>query len=175
MSGLVERATRGLASRTSRRSFFGRIGRTVVAMAGGSFVLTSLDPDRAQAFHLCGHIFTTGSCPHPYFPRSRIDRFGYPVHPVHGFPVDDRGDVYRSRSQRRRRICEEVVAQRFPFTKPTVLQGTWARCCRGRIRRIVDCCSHSSTRINGDASLTGYCHGGRKVFCITYLETGISC
>lgn len=175
MPGLIERASRGLAQRTSRRSFLGRVGKTLVAMAGGSFVVAALDPTRAEAYHLCAHIFTTGSCPHPYFPETRIDRFGYPVHPVHGFPVDDRGDAYVSRTQTRRKICDEVVPERFPFTKPTVLEGTWARCCKGRIRRVVDCCSRSATRINGDASLIGYCHGGRKVFCITYLETEIPC
>lgn len=173
--GAVERMGRGLARTTSRRSFLGRIGGTLVAMAGGSFVVAALDPERAEAYHICGHIFTTGSCPHPYFPNTRIDRYGFPVHPVHGYPVDDEGRIYSSRSQTRRKICDDHVAEQYPYTKPVVLEGTWDRCCGGRIRRVVDCCSRSRTRINGDASLVGYCHGGRRVFCITYIETEIRC
>ena len=171
----MERLGRGLARKTSRRSFLGRIGGTLVAMAGGSFVVAALDPERAEAYHICGHIFTTGSCPHPFFPNTRIDRYGFPVHPTHGYPVDDEGRIYTSRSQTRRKICEGHVAEQYPFTKPVVLEGTWDRCCGGRIRRVVDCCSRSRTRINGDASLVGYCHGGRRVFCITYIETEIRC
>lgn len=174
-SGAAERLATGLARRTSRRSFLGRIGKTLVAIAGGSFVAAALEPERAEAFHLCAHIFTTGSCPHPYFPYTRIDRFGYPVHPVHGYPVDDEGNVYARRSQTRRKICDEVVPEKFPFTRPVVLQGTWSRCCGGRVRRVVDCCSFSRTRINGDASLIGYCSGGRRVFCITYQDTEVLC
>lgn len=173
--GAAERLGRGLARRTSRRSFLGRMGKTLVAMAGGSYVVAALDPERAEAYHICGHIFTTGSCPHPFFPNTRIDRYGFPVHPVHGYPVDDEGRIFTSRGQRRRRICDDIVAERYPFTRPVVLEGTWDRCCGGRIRRIVDCCSRSRTRINGDASLIGYCHGGRRVFCITYRETEIRC
>jgi hypothetical protein len=30
-------------------------------------------------------------------------------------------------------------------------------------------------RINGDASLTGYCYKGRKVFCVMYYDSGLSC
>jgi hypothetical protein len=175
LDGAVERAGRRLAQRTTRRSFLGTLGKAVVALAGGSFVAVALDPERVEAYHICGHIFTTGSCPHPYHPHTRIDRYGYPVHPVLGYPVDESGDIYTSRKQKRRKICDVVVAEKYPFTKPTVLQGTWSRCCGGRVRRVVDCCSYSATRINGDASLTGYCHGGRKVFCITYRDTDIKC
>jgi len=171
----VERAGMALARRTSRRSFLGRLGKGVLALAGGSFVSVALQPERAGAFHLCAHIYTTGSCPHPYYPFTRIDKFGYPLHPQYGYPVDDRGRIYLSRSQRRSKTCETRVAQEYPFTRPTVLQGTWARCCNGRVRRLVDCCSYSTRRINGDASLTGYCFSGRRVFCITYRETKIRC
>jgi hypothetical protein len=175
VGALAERLGVGLARRTSRRSFLGRLGKSVVALAGGALVVEALHPERAEAFHICGHIWTTGSCPHPYFPHTRIDRYGYPVHPVEGYPVDDRGVIYTSRSQRRRKICEEIVPERYPFTRPVVLEGTWSRCCGGRIRRVVDCCSRSRTRINGDASLVGYCNRGRRVFCITYIDTEVRC
>jgi hypothetical protein len=175
LTGVVERAGVRMAGRTSRRSFLGRLGRGVVALAGGGMVAAAIEPKRAEAFHICGHIWNTGSCPHPFHPNTRIDRYGYPVHPVHGYPVDDSGRLFRSRDQRRRKICDQVVAERYPYTRPVVLEGTWDRCCGGRIRRVVDCCSPSATRINGDASLRGYCAGGRKVFCITYRDTNIRC
>ncbi len=175
MGGAITRISEGLARRMSRRSFLGRLGSTVVAVAGGSFVAAALAPERAEAFHICGHIWTTGSCPHPYYPYTRIDRFGYPVHPVYGYPVDDDGKLYTSPSQSRRKICDEIVPEKYPFTAPVVLEGTWSRCCGGRIRRVVDCCSRSATRINGDASLIGYCFQGRRVFCITYRDTEVLC
>src|SRR5207247_1611308 len=83
----------GLAKRTSRRSFLGLLGRGAVAVAGGSFVAAALDPQRAEAFHICGHIYTTGSCPHPYYPNTRLDHYGYAVHPEYGYPVDDDGNL----------------------------------------------------------------------------------
>jgi hypothetical protein len=175
LDATIHRASVRLAGTTSRRSFLGRLGAGVVALVGGPFVAVALDPSTAQAHHICGHTYTTGSCPHPYAPLSRIDRAGYPVHPRYGFPVDDLGRIYTSRDQRRRKICEGVVRKRFPKTGNAVLQGGWSRCCHGQIRRIVDCCSYSRTRINGDASLTGYCFGGRRVFCITYRDTNVPC
>jgi hypothetical protein len=175
VTAVLERAERALAGRTGRRSFLGRLGKTIVALVGGPVVASALSPTRAEAYHICGHIFTTGSCPHPFSPQTRIDRFGYPLHPKYGFPVDDQGRIYTSRDQVRRKICETWVTERYPHTRPTVMEGTWSRCCSGRIRRVVDCCSYSRTRINGDASLTGYCFNGRRVFCITYRETKIRC
>jgi hypothetical protein len=170
-----ERASRKLAESTSRRSFLGRLGSGFVALVGGPLVATALSPQRAEAFHICGHIYTTGSCPHPYSPRTRIDLYGYPVHPDHGYPVDNKGDVYRSADQKRDKICAEIVRRRFPQASDAKSGGGWSRCCSGYIRRIVDCCSTSTTRINGDASLVGYCHGGRRVFCIQYVDTETKC
>ncbi len=172
---LADRSAVALAKRTSRRSFLGRVGKGLVALAGGTFVATALDERRAEAFHICGHIFTTGSCPHPFHPQTRIDRYGYPVHPEHGYPVDDNGDVYTSRDQVRRKMCQEVVPERYPQTAGADYGGGWSRCCNGRVRRIADCCSYSTTRINGDASVTGYCYNGTRVFCIGYRDTNVRC
>jgi hypothetical protein len=175
LESAVKRASVGLAERTTRRSFFGRVGRTVVALVGGPFVAVALSPERAEAFHLCGHLYTTGSCPHPYAPKTRVDKYGYPIHPKWGFPVDDKGDIYTSRSQTRRKICEEVVPEKYPFTGTPGYGGGWRRCCNGRMRRIADCCSYSRVRINGDASVTGYCYKGTRVFCIGYRDTNVRC
>lgn len=171
----LESASVGLAERTTRRSFLGRLGSGFVAFVGGPLVAVALSPGRAEAHHICGHTFTTGSCPHPYRPRSRVDRYGRPVHPRYGYPVDDKGNIYRSRSQTRRKMCEEVVPDRYPYTGKPVYGGGWSRCCGGRVRRIADCCSYSRTRINGDASVTGYCYKGRRVFCIGYRDLNVRC
>ena len=164
-----------LARRTSRRSFLGLLGKWMVAVAGGSVVAAALDPRRAEAYHICGHTYTTNSCPHPYKPLSRLDEFGYPLHPVYGYPVDDHGKLYKSKDQPRHQTCAWMVPQKYPFTGKPVLQGAWYRCCDHRIRKLWDCCSFSKTRINGDASLHGYCYGDRRVFCVTYFDTTVKC
>jgi hypothetical protein len=175
LEGALENASIVLAERTSRRSFIGRLGAGIVALAGGQFVAEALRPDRAEAHHICGHTYTTNSCPHPYAPLTRIDRFGFPVHPAYGYPVDDGGTLYVSPDQRRRKICQELVPAKYPSTGNPRYGGGWSRCCHGQLRRIYDCCSYSDKRINGDASVRGYCYGGRKVFCIAYRETNVPC
>ena len=172
----IERAERSLATRTSRRSFLGKVGRGVVALAGGGLVAAAVAPGRAQAYHICGHTYTTGSCPHPYSPLSRTDRYGYPMHPQYGYPVDDEGEKYVSPStQTRRKTCEQVTPDQYPFTGSPRYGGGWTRCCSGRLRHIQDCCSRSDIRINGDAAVRGYCPRPLKVFCITYRERNKRC
>ena len=61
------------------------------------------------------------------------------------------------------------------FGIDAVTQGSWYRCCGGQIRKLVDRCSRSRRRINGDASLVGYCYTGRRVFCVMYYDTGLPC
>ncbi|HSJ51801.1 MAG TPA: twin-arginine translocation signal domain-containing protein [Actinomycetota bacterium] len=174
--GRIERAGTELARRVSRRSFLGKLGRAVVALAGGPMVAVALAPERAEAHHICGHIFTTGSCPHPYAPNSRIDRWGFPVHPTHGYPVDDNGYLYLYPGrQTRRKVCQVVVSERYPFVRNPRFGGGWSRCCGGRIRHISDCCSRSTIRINGDGAVRGYCPSGLRVFCIAYRELNVRC
>ncbi len=170
-----ERNTRELAERTSRRSFVGKLGTGFVALVGGPLIAGALRPERAEAYHICGHIYTTGSCPHPYYPLTRIDSYGYPVHPKKGHPVDNEGEPYRSRDQQRDKICKDTVKRKYPETGKPKNGGGWSRCCGGYVRRVVDCCSYSTTRINGDTSLVGYCHNGRRVFCIQYVDTDVKC
>jgi hypothetical protein len=173
--GGVARAGADLARRTSRRSFIGKLGRSVVALAGGPMVAIALAPERAEAYHICGHIFTTGSCPHPYAPNSRTDAYGLPVHPVYGYPVDDEGSIYLSTDQTRRKVCQTIVPELYPFVRNPKYGGGWSRCCSGRVRHIQDCCSPSRIRINGDASVRGYCPREKRVFCITYRELTVEC
>jgi hypothetical protein len=172
----VEEAGLSLARRTSRRGFLGRVGRGVVALAGGGFVAAAFVGGRAEANHICGHTYTTASCPHPYEPLSRTDRYGYPVHPTMGYPVDDSGEVYTDPdTQIRSKTCEEIVPSIYGFVHHPRYGGGWTRCCSGRLRHIQDCCSHSRIRINGDASVRGYCPPKLRVFCITYRELTVTC
>ncbi|MGH2996181.1 MAG: twin-arginine translocation signal domain-containing protein [Gaiellaceae bacterium] len=194
LGGAAERLSAKLAESTTRRSFLGRLGAAALAIAGGSAVAAAVRPDEADAFHFCGHIWTTGSCPSPYPPLARIDRRGYPLHPSSGKPVDNLGRVVNAQGyavdksgNRRRgpdgellppaprtRVCEEWTREREGL-KDLATQGSWFRCCGGEIRKIVDCCSYSRRRINGDASLVGYCWGGRRVYCVMYYDTGLQC
>ena len=92
--------------------------------------------------------------------------------------MDERGELLRDADGRplppapRTRICDQV-AERYDLT--TRVDGAWYRCCGGHVRKLVDCCSTSKRRINGDASLTGYCYKGRRVFCVMYFDTKVKC
>jgi hypothetical protein len=190
-AGRVETALEGLAADTSRRGFLARVGGAMMAAAAGGTVAKLVEPGEADAFHFCGHIFTTGSCPHPAG-LPRIDSRGYPLHPEDGRPIDnlgrrgnadgepvgDDGQVKRDPDGRplppapRTKVCDEV-ARRFDFA--TWVDGGWFRCCGGRVRKLVDCCAYSKKRINGDRALRGYCYRGRKVFCVMYFQTRVPC
>ena len=143
-------------------------------------------------FGFCGHYWTTGSCPGPFhFPR--VDARGLPLRPTDGRPVDDLGRLVDGAgrpvgedgaplmapdgeplpSAPRTRLCEDWAVQAYGLN--AVTQGSWYRCCNGVVRRLADCCSTSRRRINGDTALVGYCHGGRTVFCVIYMETGVPC
>ena len=181
----------GIAGNTSRRGFIARVGGAMMAATAGTMVGRAIKPGEADAYHFCGHIFTTGSCIHPTG-TPRIDADGWPLNattgnPVdnlgreinkQGLPVDDKGDVLRDPDGRpmppgpRSKVCEET-ARRYNINAR--IDGAWFRCCGGTVRKLVDCCSQSNTRINGDASLTGYCYSGRKVFCVMYFQTKVPC
>src|SRR5262245_42779998 len=172
----AERLSAKLAESQTRKSFLGRLGAAALAIAGGSAVAAAVKPDEADAFHLCGHIWTTGSCPSPFPPLARIDRKGYPLHPSSGRPIDNLGRIVDSAGSAldgsgsrlrgpdgavlppgpRTRVCEDWTRE-VKGLRDLRIQGSWYRCCGGQIRKLTDCCSFSSRRINGDASLVGYC------------------
>jgi hypothetical protein len=79
-----------VAGATSRRGFLARTGRLLLGLAGGGYVLGAIRAQQAEAFHFCGHIYTTGSCPHPTG-LPRIDANGFPLRAADGEPVDDLG------------------------------------------------------------------------------------
>jgi hypothetical protein len=186
----IEHALDSLARDTSRRGFLARVGGALLAATAGGVVSKAVKPGEADAFHFCGHIFTTGSCPHPTG-LPRIDSRGLPLR-SDGRPVDNLGRLINSQGEPinedgqvrtdpdgralppapRTKVCDEV-GRRFNFK--TWVDGGWYRCCNGNVRKLVDCCAYSRKRINGDQALEGYCFQGRRVFCVMYFQTRVPC
>jgi len=79
---------------------------------------------------------------------------------VDGWAVDGSGNRLRSPDGEflprapRTRICEEWTNEQYGLD--AVMEGAWYRCCSGQVRKLVDCCSFSKKRINGDATLKKY-------------------
>jgi hypothetical protein len=188
--GRIGRALDGIAGNTSRRGFLARMGGAMTAATVGGVVGRAIEPGEAEAYHFCGHIFTTDSCPHPA-DLPRIDGQGFPLRQdgrrlddigrlvnEDGLPVNEHGDALRDPDGRplppapRTKVCERT-GQDYNFK--TWVDGGWYRCCGGEVRKLVDCCAYSRKRINGDAALTGYCFNGRKVFCVMYFQTKVPC
>ena len=84
------RARRHTPEGTSRRAFLGRAGGVAATAAGAGMVGAVIRPGDADAYHFCGHIYTTDGCPHPTG-LPRIDRRGLPLRARDGRQVDDLG------------------------------------------------------------------------------------
>ena len=186
----VERLSDSLVQNTSRRGFLARVSRSLFLLTAAGSVASAVKPGESDAYHLCGHTFTTDSCPHPTG-LPRIDARGYPLRADGarvdnvgrridgaGRPVNEAGQLLRDPDGRplppapRTKVCDEV-ARRYGFATST--DGSWYRCCGGRVRKLMDCCSRRRNRINGDAAFRGYCYRGRKVFCVMYMQTRVPC
>src|ERR687894_818908 len=61
-----------------------------MALAGAQTAGSLIKPGEAEAYHFCGHICTTDSCPHPTG-LPRIDSRGLPLRAKDGHRVDDLG------------------------------------------------------------------------------------
>jgi hypothetical protein len=188
---LAGRAADSLAASTSRRGFLSRVGAGVLTVAGARTAGSLIKPGEAEAYHFCGHIYTTDSCPHPTG-LPRIDSRGLPLRAKDGHRVDDLGRLIDRKGNpldedgkrlvdpdgrpvppaTRTPVCT-AVSEDYGFH--TELDGAWYRCCGGTVRKLVDCCGNTSRRINGDGALTGYCYGGRRVFCVMYFQTKVPC
>jgi hypothetical protein len=187
-----ERSGRGPStSARSRRGFLATAGAAAGALAAARTLGSLIEPGDAEAFHICGHIYTTDGCPHPTG-LPRIDTKGFPLRSWDGKPVDDLGrpinaegapvdesgalqldpDGHPLPPATRTRICS-AAGRRFGIATRT--DGAWFRCCGGHVRKLTDCCTPSTRRINGDRALRGYCYGKRHVFCVMYLQTRVPC
>jgi len=175
----------------SRRGFLAKVSGVLMATAGARTAVSLIAPSEAEAYHFCGHIYTTDSCPHPTG-LPRIDSKGRPLRAKDGHRVDDLGRLIDAHGDpvdedgvrltdgegaplpaaSRTSICK-AVGEEIGFK--TQIDGAWYRCCGGHVRKLVDCCSRNRKRINGDASLTGYCYKGRRVFCVMYFQTKVKC
>jgi len=188
---LSDRVLRG----TSRRGFLAGVGAGLMGLALGRAEpgagQVRARGERSDYTNFCGHTFTTGNCPHPTG-LPRVDRRARPLrardgHPIddlgrpidrRGFPVDGRGRRLRApdgtflSKASRTPLCQ-YVGERYRIDAR--IEGSWYRCCGGRVRRLMDCCTLESRRINGDAALRGYCYGKRKVFCVMYFDTSVRC
>lgn len=180
-----------IAAGSSRRGFLSRVSGAVMGLTGVGAVGGLVAPGDAEAYHFCGHIYTTDSCPHPTG-LPRIDSRGLPLRAADGHRVDDLGRLIAADGRpldearlpltdaggrplppaTRTPVCD-AVAQDEGFE--TWTDGAWYRCCGGRVRKLVDCCSYSRRRINGDRAVKGYCYKGREVFCVMYYDTRVSC
>jgi hypothetical protein len=185
------RAREPQTSATSRRTFLERAGGAVAATAGAGMVGAVIRPGDADAYHFCGHIYTTDGCPHPTG-LPRIDRRGLPLRARDGKRIDDLGRVIDDAGRPldedgapltdpdgrplpaapRTRVCK-ATGTGYGLSVKT--DGSWYRCCHGRVRKLVDCCAAHPTRINGDRSLKGYCYDDRKVFCVMYFQSTVPC
>lgn len=188
-----ERFADSVLRNSSRRGFLERAGAAIIALAGARTIARAVLPDEADAAYtnFCGHTYTTGNCPHPTG-LPRVDRHDLPLrasdgHPVddlgrpvdaQGYPVDEHGQVLREADGEplapapRSRVCP-AAGRAHGLELST--DGSWYRCCGGRVRRLMDCCGRTDVRVNGDAALVGYCYPGRHVFCVQYYETMMPC
>jgi len=177
--------------RSSRRGFLATASAAVAVLTAGRLTHALIAPGDAEAYHFCGHIFTTDGCPHPTG-LPRIDRHGYPLRAQDGRPVDDLGRLVDATGApideagaplldpdgrvqpvaRRRRVCR-AAGKRYRIEVRT--DGAWYRCCDGHVRKLLDCCTTSQRRINGDPGLRGYCYARRHVFCVMYFQTNVPC
>ena len=173
--GAVERAGTELARRTSRRRVVPRHARADGRrgnrrrLDGGGRARTR---PRGGPSHLRAPLHDR-LLPPPILAAVEDGRYGFPVHPRLGYPVDDEGAIYLSERQTRRKVCRTVVPERFPFVRNPRYGGGWSRCCNGRAFGISRTAVRSPTR---GSTATVQCRptpATRKVFCITYRELNV--
>ena len=182
------------APSTSRRGFLvARRRRRDGARGRGTVAASVVRPARPRRYHFCGHIYTTGSCPHPTgLPADRLARATRcgPRRP----PVDDLGRPVDARAAPRRRGRPPAARPRRPRRcrrAPARTSATWSpstydfrtavdgalvpllRRQRPQARRLLraTAAAHQRRRRADRATATR----GRKVFCVMYFQTKVPC
>ena len=182
-----------LASGLTRRSFLGRMGGALLALTGGSAVAAACGRRRAKRSTSAdtsgrrvparvlsesrGSIAMASRCARATGGRSTTSAGWSTARAMRSTRTVTASSGPTARplpAAPRTRLCEEWVRERYGHTD-AVTQGSWYRCCGGQVRKLVDCCSVSRLRINGDASLVGYCWNGKRVFCVMYYDSGLAC
>ena len=74
----------------TRRGFLAKVSGALMAVTGARTAASLIQPGEAEAYHFCGHIYTTDSCPHPTG-LPRVDSRGRPIRAKDGRRVDDLG------------------------------------------------------------------------------------
>ena len=181
-------ARRGGRARSSRRALLARAGAFAGAGVLGSVVAprraprpttsaaTSTRPTAARTRRACRGS-TAAGCRCARADGRQVDDLGRLID-RNGNPVDEDGAPLTDLEGR-----PLPAAPRTPVCRLTGLtrgitvrtDGAWYRCCGGRVRKLVDCCSPNRTRINGDRALKGYCYDGRKVYCVMYFQSSVPC
>ena len=149
-------------------------------------------PGEAEAYHFCGHIYTTDGCPHPTG-LPRIDRRGLPLRARDGRQVDDLGRLIDAAGPPGRRGRRPAHRPRGPPAARRAahagLQGHRRAATASASRPTAPgtaaataACASSSTAARrtasgstATASLTGYCYDKRKVFCVMYFQSTVPC
>ena len=127
----LDRLTDSLARDTSRRGFLARVGGALVALTAARTVGTLIEPGESEAFHFCGHTFTTGSCPHPTG-LPRIDSRGFPLRASDGQPIDDIGRPVNGEGQPiddDGKLLRDAEGRPLPPAPRTQLCARAHRCC----------------------------------------------
>ena len=162
-----------------------------MAVAGARTVGSLVAPGEAEAYHFCGHIYTTDSCPHPTG-LPRIDSKGRPLRAKDGHRVDDLGrlvDLEGDPIDEDGARLTDAEGVPLPAASRTPVCKAVARAVRdapprstapGTAAAAATCASSWTAarhrrRINGDKSLVGYCYKGRRVFCVMYFQTKVPC
>jgi hypothetical protein len=102
----------------------------------------------AEAFHFCGHIYTTDSCPHPTG-LPRIDRRGYPLRARDGKRLDDLGRVIDGAGNP---LDEDGAPLTDPEGRPLPAAPRSKVC-----------------------TATGTSYDKRRVFCVMYFQSTVPC
>ena len=158
----------------SRRGFLERLGGAVIALAGARAVVGGGAPRRGRRLHelLRPHLHDRQL---PGADRAAADRLRrLPAARLRRRPGRrPRAAGQRARGSRSTRTAtsstdadgvplapaprtQDLRDARARTTRSTSrLDGSWYRCCGGKVRRIRDCCGDTNVRINGDAALVG--------------------